>query len=151
MASEHRGGGSGVGIVIGAVIGLIVGFVLGILVFRWAASFGGVDGWEDLVAVVESMFSTAPVGAIVGGALGARRDGRWLWTDMAGRQRSAVLVGGFGLALVTGILTTIRMDAMSGIFVAVWAFPVGAAIGYVVGRQRPPSVVDAPTVDQGVG
>jgi H+/Cl- antiporter ClcA len=130
----ERARSSGAGIVIGAVIGLVVGFVVGVFVFRWAATFGGVDGWEDLVSVVEAMFSTAPVGALVGGALGAQRNGRWLWTDMSRRQRWSTLATGFGLAIVAGVIGAVRTDAMSGVFIAVWAFPVGAVIGYLVGR-----------------
>jgi len=147
MADTQQARSSGVGIVIGALIGLVVGFVSGIFVFRWAATFGGVDGWEDLVSVVESMFSTAPVGALVGGALGARRNGRWLWTDMSRRQRWSTLIGGFGLAIVSGVIVTVRMEAMSGLFIAVWAFPVGAVAGYLLGRGGRTTTDAAPIAD----
>jgi hypothetical protein len=134
--ADRRGGIPAVlTVLLGAVAGFFVGFLVGSFVGRWVAATGGTDGWEDLVAVVVSLISFGPVGAIVGGVLGAQRNGRWLWSDVSPRRRRSTLVGAAGSSLVALVLGTIWMEAMSGMFLAVWAFPIGGLVGWIVGRD----------------
>jgi hypothetical protein len=133
-------------------LGLFVGYVIGIFVLRWVGSFGSQDGWEDLVAIVSSMISFAPVGALIGGALGVRRNGRSLWAAMSPRRRAFTVGTSLVLATAVFIVGTVRMEAMSGMFLAVWAVPIGAVIGYILGRGGTPSSIDPPiTPEVGVG
>ena len=137
-------------ILIGATVGLVVGYIIGVFVLRWVGGFGSNDGWEDLVALVTSMISFAPVGALIGGALGIRRNGRSLWAAMSTRRRAFTVGTSLLLATAALIFGTVRMEAMSGVFLAVWAVPVGAAIGYLLGRGGRASSIDPP-VTPGVG
>lgn len=151
MARTHRFD-SLARILIGATVGLFAGYVIGIFVLRWVGSFGSQDGWEDLIAIVTSMISFAPVGALIGGALGVQRNGTSLWAAMPARRRAFTIGTSLALATIVFILGTVQMEAMSGMFLAVWAVPVGAVIGYIVGRSRTPSNIDLPvTPDVGVG
>lgn len=122
-------------VVVGGVVGLVTAYVAGILVLQWVGTtFGDATGWEDLVAVVMSAFSFAPVGALTGAAVMWRRgDGRSLWASMSGRRRTLVIVAiavGVAAAVVYGIA---RDESMSAVFLAVWALPVGAVVGYLAG------------------
>ncbi len=122
-----------------AIVGSFVAYFIGIFVMLWAGSFGSQDGWEDLVAVVMAMISFAPVGAIFGAALGYRRNGEWLWTTMPSKQRRYTVGGALILATAVGVVGAFTTDAMSAVFLAVWALPVGAAVGFVLGR--PPKTI----------
>ncbi len=125
-----------------AIVGSFVAYFFGIFVMLLAGRFGSQDGWEDLVAIVMAMLSFAPVGAIFGAALGYRRNGEWLWTTMPSKQRRFTVGGALALAAAVGVAGSVTTDAMSAVFLTVWALPIGAAIGFIVGR--PPKVaVDA--------
>jgi hypothetical protein len=124
-----------------AIVGSFVAYFVGIFVMMWAGRFGSQDGWEDLVAVVMAMLSFAPVGAIFGAALGYRRNGEWLWTTMPPKQRRYTVGGALILAFAVGVVGSLTTDAMSAVFLAVWALPIGAAVGFILGR--PPKVIAA--------
>jgi hypothetical protein len=128
-------------ILVGATIGALLAYLVGIFAFRIAGRFGGVDGWEDLVSLVMSMMSFAPVGAIVGAAIAVRPHGASIWAGMARRRRIMTVSATIALVLAAGAIGTIRWDPMSGLFLAVWAIPVGAAAGYALGRRRGPPPV----------
>lgn len=139
-------------VLVGASVGLFAGYVIGVFVLRWVGSFGSNDGWEDLVAIVTSMISFAPVGAIIGGVLGVRRNGTSLWAAMSTRRRAFTVGTSLAMATAVFVVVTVRMDAMSGMFLAVWALPIGAGIGYILGRTRNPSSIDPPvTPEVGLG
>lgn len=127
-----------------AIVGSFVAYFIGIFVMMWAGRFGSQDGWEDLVAVVMAMLSFAPVGAIFGAALGYRRNGEWLWTTMPSKQRTYTVGGALILATVVGVISAFTTEAMSAVFLAVWALPIGAAVGFILGRP-PKAVADTVT------
>lgn len=137
-------------ILIGATVGLFAGYMIGVFVLRWVGRFASNDGWEDLVALVTSMISFAPVGALIGGSLGIRHNEKSLWAAMSTRRRAFTVGTSLALATVAFIFGTVRMEAMSGVFLAVWAVPVGAVIGYILGRGGRASSIDPP-VSPGVG
>lgn len=122
-----------------AIVGSFVAYIIGIFLMMWAGRFGSQDGWEDLVAIVMAMLSFAPVGAIFGAALGYRRNGEWLWTTMPSNQRRYTVGGALVLSAIIGVLSAFTTDAMSAMFLAVWALPIGAAVGFILGR--PPKVI----------
>lgn len=121
-----------------AIVGSFVANIIGIFLMMWAGSFGSQNGWEDLVAIVMAV-TVAPVGAIFGAALGYRRNGQWLWTTMPSKQRRYTLGGALILSAIIGVLSAFTTDAMSVVFLAAWALPIGAAVGFILGR--PPKVI----------
>lgn len=133
-----------------AIVGSFIAYFIGIFVMMWAGRFGSQDGWEDLVAVVMAMLSFAPVGAIFGAALGYRRDGEWLWTTMPSKQRRYTVGGALILSTAVGVIGAFTDDAMSAVFLAVWALPIGAAIGFWLGRppKATDEVTETPSTDQ---
>ncbi len=127
--------------IVGATIGAFVAYVVGIFAFRLVSRLGGVDGWEDLVSVVMSMMSFAPVGAIVGAVIAVRPGGASIWAGMGRRRRFMTVSVAVALVTAAGAIGTLRWDPMSGLFLAVWALPVGAAMGYLIGGRPRPSPV----------
>jgi membrane protein YqaA with SNARE-associated domain len=118
---------------IGAVIGGFVGYFVGIVLLRIVARLGSQEGWEDLIAIVLSMLSFGPIGAIVGALVGVRKDGRSLWARMSPRRRATTVIGAVIVAIGAGIWGA-TMDPMSAAFMAVWGLVIGGAVGYLLGR-----------------
>lgn len=120
----------------GALVGFIAAFAAGVAAYRVAPDvFGGATGWEDLTSIAASLFSFAPVGALAGAAVVARREfGAWL-QSRAGQYRYLVWIG-MALAPVIGVAAAATGDnAPNAIAAGVIGMPFGAGLGLAVGTM----------------
>ena len=107
---------------IGLVVGGIVGFLVGVLIFRLAADPN--EGFADLAALVGSLFTYAPVGALSGLALGLRRS-PWPWAKMA--------IAGLVLAAIPVLFFDASTVTTWGL--AAYGLLVGAAAAWWLGHR----------------
>jgi hypothetical protein len=119
----------------GAMAGFVVGWLAGALLLRALfGTTGAASGWEDLAGVAASLFSFAPVGALVGGLVGARsRVAPW-WRDLPRPARHGAIAGAM-VVLVAGLAVSPWAGVESAVPAAVAASPLGAGVGLAVGRR----------------
>lgn len=113
---------SSVKALLSTVLGAVAGFFLGVVIFRLAANPS--EGFADLAALVGSLFTYAPVGALSGLALGLRKR-RWPWARMV---IAALVLAAIPVLLLDGSTVTRWGLAAYGLF-------LGAAAGWWLGRR----------------
>jgi hypothetical protein len=120
----------GLSTAVGAVVGAVLGLVAGIPVLRWALA--GSEGWADLAAVAAAMVTFLPVGALLGGAVGARRVLLPWWRRQPVVVRRSVAV--FTAAAVGVPLLLMGVwGGENAVAAAVWGLVVGPLVGWAGG------------------
>jgi len=104
------------------VVGGIIGYFVGLVVLRLAADPN--EGFADLAALVGSLFTYAPVGAVSGLAL-ARRKRSWPWVKMA---IAGLVLAAIPVLFLDGSTVTVWGMAAYGLF-------VGAAAAWWQGHR----------------
>ena len=108
---------------LGFVVGGMVGFVIGVAIFRLVAAPG--EGWADLASLAGSLFTYAPVGALMGLALGLRKR-PWPWGRM--------IVAGLVLAVIPVLFLDGSTVTRWGL--AAYAMFGGALAAWWLGRRQ---------------
>lgn len=112
------------------LVGAALGLLVGIPVLRWALA--GSEGWADLAAVAAAMVTFVPVGAVLGGAVGARRVLLPWWGSqpLVVRRSVAVLTAA---AVATPLLLVGVWGRENAVPAAVWGLVVGPLAGWAAG------------------
>jgi hypothetical protein len=85
---------------VGFTVGLVAGFTVGIVIFRLVADPS--DEWADLTSIAGSVFTFAPVGSLIGLALGLRKR-PWPWARMI---IAGLLIGAIPVLFVRDSMVT---------------------------------------------
>lgn len=127
---EHERGLPWLAMLLGAVVGALA-FYIGGAFLLVALAADESDGWAGLAAVVAAMVTFAPLGAIVGALLAARRRVVAWWQGRPAGERFITVA----VALVAAVTPTFFVDTTwEAVALATWGLAGGAVVGHVVGR-----------------